>query len=118
MTATEKRLRKAMRDLGTYKPQFNHVIEICGRMMDQYDKLTADVEDGNVAMTEITEAGGTKKSATALIIEGLRKDILAYHKELGLTPGALKKMNDAALKVNTGGSFAEAIAQAMTGAGG
>lgn len=118
MTKTEKQLRKSMRELGTYKPQFDHVIEICAKMMDQFSSLSEKLDAGDIDLTEATECGGTKKSANALIIEGLRKDILAYHKELGLTPGALKKMNDAALSVKTNDSFVDAIARAMTEAGG
>ncbi|MBR2602233.1 MAG: P27 family phage terminase small subunit [Clostridia bacterium] len=117
LTATERKLRQAMKDLGTFKSQFSETIQICAEMMDQYRGLMDRLNGGELRLVETTESG-TKKSADALIIEGLRKDILAYQKELGLTPSALKKMNDTALQVKGGNSFADAIAQAMVGAGG
>lgn len=117
VTGTERKLRAAMKALGTYKEQFDRVIQICAGMMDQYADLMAKLDAGRLDLVECTDSG-TKKSANALIIEALRKDILAYHKELGLTPSALKKMNDAALQVKGGSSLADAIAQAMVGAGG
>ena len=116
VTATEKKLRKDMRDLGTYRPQFDRMIRICAGMMDQYRSMMERLEAGELRLVETTDSG-TKKSAEALIIEGLRKDILAYQKELGLTPGALKKMSEASLQLKGGGGFAGAIAQALAEAG-
>lgn len=116
MTKTEGKLIESMKTLGTYKDEFNETVHICAGMMDRYAELADRLDSGDIRLVEITDSG-TKKSAEALIMESLRKDILAYQKELGLTPGSLRKMNEAALSIK-GSSFADAIAQAMAGAGG
>lgn len=116
MTQTEEKLVDSMNRLGTFKDEFSDTIHICAGMMDRYEEMTSRLDAGEIRLVEFTDSG-TKKSADALIMEGLRKDILAYQKELGLTPGSLRKMNESAMTIK-GNNFADAIAQALVGAGG
>ena len=48
---------------------------------------------GALPMFDPTESGGTRKSAAVTTAEGLRRDILAYLKELGLTTMAVKRLD-------------------------
>ena len=92
-TRNENQIKKAMEALGVYKTEFDPMIKIMGQLKEQYDELTARFELLNY---ECSTSNG-KKSPLVSTIEALRKDILAYAAQLGLTPSGLKKINDAAL---------------------
>ena len=93
LTKTEKKLRKAMTSLHTWKPEFAEAVRICADLMDQYQRLNADIAAGVYRMFDTTETGGTRKSAAVTTAEGLRRDILAYMKELGLTTLSVKRLD-------------------------
>ena len=93
LTATEKRLRKAMQALKTWKPEFSDAVRICANLMDQYEDLNGKILSGEYQMFDVTESGGTRKSAAVTTAEGLRRDVLAYMKELGLTTLAVKRLD-------------------------
>lgn len=93
MTSTERRLRTAMRSLHIWKPEFMHAVKICADLMDQYELVNDMIKAGKYSRFELTENGGTRKSAAVTTTEGLRRDILAYLKELGLTTLAVKRLD-------------------------
>ena len=93
LTATEKRLRAAMKSLNTWKPEFADAVKICADLMDQYRRLNEQIVQGTFQMFDPTETGGTRKSAAVTTAESLRRDILAYMKELGLTTLAVKRLD-------------------------
>ena len=93
LTSTERRLREAMKSLHTWKPEFADAVKICADLMDQYRALNAAITAGTYQMFDETENGGTRKSAAVTTAEGLRRDILAYLKELGLTTMAVKRLD-------------------------
>ena len=93
LTSTEKRLRAAMKSLHTWKPEFGPAVKICADLMDQYRQLNKQILDGTYQMFDVTENGGTRKSAAVTMAEGLRRDILSYLKELGLTTLAVKRLD-------------------------
>ena len=93
LTKNEKKIRKCMTNLHTYKPEYDTAIKICADLMDQYELVNNMITSGVVSRFDITEAGGTKKSAAVTTAEALRKDILAYLKELGLTVMSVKKLD-------------------------
>jgi hypothetical protein len=93
LTATEKRLRDAMKSLKTWKPEFADAVRICADLMDRYKRLNEQIDQGTFQMFDTTENGGTRKSAAVTTAEGLRRDILAYLKELGLTTLAVKRLD-------------------------
>lgn len=82
-----------MRSLHTWKPEFAHAVKICAGLMDQYRVLNARIVSGELPMFDVTENGGTRKSAAVTTAEGLRRDILAYLKELGLTTMSVKRLD-------------------------
>jgi hypothetical protein len=93
LTKTERKLRKAMTSLHTWKPEFSEAVRICAGLMDQYQRLTDDLAAGVYPMFDATETGGTRKSAAVTTSEGLRRDILSYLKELGLTTMSVKRLD-------------------------
>ena len=93
MTSTERRLRQAMRSLHTWKPEFASAVKICADLMDQYELVNDMIKSGMVPRFDLTETGGTRKSAAVTTTEGLRRDILAYLKELGLTTLSVKRLD-------------------------
>lgn len=93
LTKTEKKLIEAMKSLHTWKPEFMTAVRICADLMEQYDVVNALIRTGEVQMFEDTEKGGTRKSAAVTTAETLRRDILAYLKELGLTTLAVKRLD-------------------------
>ena len=92
MSANEKRLKKYMTALGTWKDEYRITVEICAGLMDQYDVILSAWQATGMMPVEYTE-NGSKKSGIVTTLESLRKDILAYQKELGLTPMAIKRLD-------------------------
>ena len=73
-----------MKELGTYKKQYNQVIEIYADMMYQYNFLSRQfAEEGYEVMVD-TEKSGGKKSPILASLENLRKDIGTYSDRLML----------------------------------
>lgn len=93
MTKQAEELRQAMENLHTWKPEFQNAVEICADLMDQYRVLNAGIMSGTFRMFDETENGGTRKSAAVTTAEGLRRDILSYLKELGLTTMSVKRLD-------------------------
>ena len=93
ITETERRLIESMRSLKTWKPEFATAVRICADLMDQYDEINGMIVRGEVERFDTTENGGTRKSAAVTTAEGLRRDILQYLKELGLTTMSVKRLD-------------------------
>lgn len=79
----------AMKRLGTYKVEFEPLINVYCEMREQYELYMAQLKKADYKCDESTAAGGTKKSALVSTIETLRKDILLYSDRLYLNPKAL-----------------------------
>ena len=92
MTKNEQRLKRYMTKLGLWKPEYLITVEICAGLMDQYDAINAAWIKSGMNPLEYTDSG-SKKSGIVTTLESLRKDILAYQKELGLTPAAMKRID-------------------------
>lgn len=90
---TAKKLRKSMCSLKTWKPEFETAVRICADLMDQYDEVNGMIVRGDVPRFDVTETGGTRKSAAVTTAECLRRDILQYLKELGLTTMSVKRLD-------------------------
>lgn len=93
LTDTEKRLKRYMTKLGVWKPEYLVTVEICAGLMDQYDVILQAWIASGMKPVEYTDSGGTKKSGIVTTLETLRKDILAYQRELGLTPLSMKRLD-------------------------
>lgn len=100
--------KQSMVDLGIYKPEFDPVIKVYGEIIEQYNELTARFIASGLAFEEKT-ASGSKKAPIVTTLEALRKDILAYSSQLGLTPQGLLKADDGAFKKKKVGLLTAAL---------
>lgn len=100
--------RKGMKVLGVYKEEFEPVIRIYGQLRHQYDQLTERFEKSDFNYSEET-AQGSKKHPIVTTLESLRKDILSYASQLGLTPAGLKRINDESMKPKRTSSLGDTL---------
>ena len=75
---------KYMKELGTYKPQYNQIIEVYSDMVYQYNYLSREFERQGYEIILETEKSGGKKSPILASLENLRKDIGTYSDRLML----------------------------------
>lgn len=80
----KKRTIQYMKELGTYKVQYNQVIEVFADMLYQYNILSKKFEEMDFETIVKTERSGGKKSPILTTIENLRKDIGTYSDRLML----------------------------------
>ena len=92
----KKRIIKNMRAVDTYRPEFAGTIEELAQMLEDLDKAREefDASGGKVVIEHTNKNGSTNlaKNPLYLALEGMQTRILAYYKELGLTPMGLKKI--------------------------
>lgn len=85
-----------MKVLGTYKPQYMAAIERTAELYLELERLAKEYKkSGCITIVEHTnKAGATNlvKSPIRCAIEDVYSLLLAYERELGLTPAAMKKM--------------------------
>lgn len=77
---------RAMKELGTYKKEFDPLIEIYAELREQYAVLSGRFAAGGYPFEVSTADGGSKKAPIVATLESLRKDILAYTDRLCLNP--------------------------------
>ncbi|MBH0174722.1 P27 family phage terminase small subunit [Fictibacillus sp. 23RED33] len=105
ITPEERKIRKIMKqviqdmkDVGTYRSQFEATIRTYSEMRFQYDLMMKDFfKEGCKTTEEYTNNAGVtnvRKTATYLAIETIRKDMINHENTLGLTPAGLKRIND------------------------
>jgi len=87
--AIKSKTIKDMQKLGTYKPEYDAIVDIYCELREQYELYTKQLKSHEYKCDEFTAAGGTKKSALVSTIETLRKDILQYSDRLCLNPKAM-----------------------------
>lgn len=82
-----------MEKLGTYRAEYDPIIDIYCEMREQYERLTKEFkDDGYKGYSVDTSDGGKKKSPLIATLENLRKDIGTYSDKLGLNPKALESI--------------------------
>lgn len=78
-----------MKSMGTYRPEYDRLIDLYAEMWEQYFGLMRAYKTGKgYAYSSQTADGGDKKSSLSVTIEGLRRDILQYSDRLMLNPKA------------------------------
>ncbi|MGY3748083.1 P27 family phage terminase small subunit [Vagococcus salmoninarum] len=80
----KRRTIKYMKELGTYKLQYNQIIEVYADMIFQYNFLSREFERTGFEVAIETEKSGGKKSPILASLENLRKDIGTYSDRLML----------------------------------
>lgn len=88
-------VKKQMKALGTYRPEFDAIINDYCELTRQQAILTERFQEGGYQHAEGTTTGGSKKDPLLAALETYRKDILTYAMQLGLTPYGLKRINNA-----------------------
>lgn len=80
----KRRTINYMKELGTYKTQYNQVIDVFVDMLYQYNYLSREFERSGFEISIETEKSGGKKSPIFASLETLRKDIGTYSDKLML----------------------------------
>ncbi|MFA0816015.1 MAG: P27 family phage terminase small subunit [Anaerofustis sp.] len=106
--------KNSMVKLGVYKKEFDPIIKIYGQLMEQYEVLTDIFIESGFDYEEST-AQGTKKAPIVTTLEALRKDILSYASQLGLTPQGLLRTDDAAFRKQKRSAISDALKAASSG---
>lgn len=92
--AMENEVKRQMKKLGTYKLEYNKIIEIFSGMLFQYQEFERQFEESGYKITEeyTNKAGATndRKVPVYSAMESLRKDIAAYSDRLCLNPKSLE----------------------------
>lgn len=83
-----KRTIKDMKALGTYKKQYDRLIDMYAEMCEQYAILNEKFKNSKYSFEVDSAQGGSKKAPIVATLEALRKDILAYSDRLCLNPKA------------------------------
>lgn len=91
-------IKKAMIEVGSYKPQFENIINKLAQILEDMDSAREHFKKsgGDFVVEHTNKNGSTNmtKNPYYLVIEGLYSNILMYSRELGLTPAGLKKISD------------------------
>lgn len=84
---------KQMKELGTYRKEFDMIIDIFSGMLFQYQKLAQDYADMGYPVTDtyVNKAGAENERKVPILtaMEILRKDILSYSNQLIMNPKSL-----------------------------
>lgn len=97
MVKTKKQLKsivvKNMKTMGTYKKEFDQIIDIYAGMLYQYLFFEDELEGMGYRITEdyTNKAGATNQRKVPLLtaMESLRKDIISYSDRLTLNPKSI-----------------------------
>ena len=113
-TAWKNRIKKACTAAGTYRPQYDNVIEMLANIMAIRDSaMDSYISNGSIPVVEHTNKGGAtnivKNPALAVIMD-CDKQALAYWRDLGLTPMGMKRLGEKGTVKESEGGFAEVLA--------
>lgn len=94
--AIELEVKRKMKELGTYKKEYDQLIKIYAGMLHQYQEFEKQFEESGYQVTEeyTNKAGATNQRKVPIYtaMESLRKDIAAYSDRLCLNPKALENV--------------------------
>ena len=92
----KKKIVQDMKNIGTYKPEFEKVIDNLANIYEDMDTAREQFQKsgGNIVVKHTNKNGSTNlvKNPFFLAIEGLQNNILMYNRELGLTPAGYRKI--------------------------
>ena len=105
---TEEIIKNLMEMVGTYNESFDLTIGLLARMIDDYGQSLEDFKKsgGQIVIEHTNREGHTNliKNPYYQAIEGMRKDLIVYLRDLGLTPAGLKKINQQAFEAEVNDS--------------
>ena len=100
----KRRTISYMKELNTYKKQYNQFIDVYSDLLLQYYILTKQFEESGYEVMVQTEKSGGKKNPILTTLESLRKDIGTYSDRLMLNAKA-NKDSEINLKTNDNDPF-------------
>lgn len=93
-----EKLRRSCRAVGTYKPEFEPLIRRLAEYYTRRDQLQKMFEEsGSQPMIKQRRSGVMIKNPILDEKDRLMKSALDIERELGLTPAALRRVNEAAM---------------------
>lgn len=85
--AVKKATVEKMKRLGTYRNEFDDLIDVYAGLMEQYNRLLKKFEDGGCEIDIECGFGESRKTNPIIrVLETLRRDILSYSDKLMLNP--------------------------------
>lgn len=112
---------KRMTAVGTYRVEFMPTIERLAMLYVQCDKIEKQfaISGGSAVIAHTNKAGATNPTKNPFLTarDEVYTQLLSHERELGLTPSALKKMNESAMRSKKQSGFASALEQALNGVG-
>ncbi|WP_425539435.1 P27 family phage terminase small subunit [Microaceticoccus formicicus] len=91
-----KEVQKAMSELGTYKKEYNRMVDIYAGLLHQYQVFEDEFEKSGYKIEEeyTNKAGATNMRKVPLYgaMESIRKDIATYSDRLGLNPKSMESI--------------------------
>ena len=99
-----RKIKAACKKAGTYQPPFTYIIETLAQIMEDRDKVHEQyVQTGahpTIIHTNKAKEQNIVKNPMLVMEMDLNAQALAYWKEMGLTPGGLKRLNAEVVKDN------------------
>ena len=109
----KKKIRAACEAAGTYAPPYDHVIDTLAGIMETRDAAAEQYrKSGGSPVVAYTNKGGhtnLRKNPALVVLNECNQAALAYWRDLGLTPAGFKKLDGAAIKKTTTGSFEDLL---------
>lgn len=113
-TAWRNRIEKVSKEVGTYRPEFDDVIDTLASILEKRDAIDEQYKaEGSIPVLAYTNKGGATnptKNPLLILWADLNAQALTYWRDLGLTPAGLKKLNEKALEVKKKSVLGEALA--------
>lgn len=118
MERKKRTIIERMQKLGTYKPQYMEAINRTAKLYVQMDEIETEFKKsgGNVVVTHTNKAGAKNfvKNPLLQVRDEVYTQLIAHERELGLTPAALKRINEAAMAKEKKSTLGEAL-KALSG---
>ena len=115
----KKKIEDATKEIGTYKPSFDAVIDTLADILENRDSALKEFKDegSHTIVEHYNKAGNLYKEQNPILrlVNDLNRDALAYWRDLGLTPAGLKKINESALKKKKVESALEYALKSLSG---
>lgn len=110
------KIEERLREIGTFRPEFSETIKRTANLYILHEKIKKQFkkEGGEAVVEYTTKTGATNKVKNPYLsaMNDVAGQLLAHEKELGLTPAALKKINESSLnRTRKGSVLGEALKQ-------
>lgn len=117
--AWKRKIKKAAKDAGTYKPFFDSVIDTLAQIMEARDRaheqyLTTGAHPTIVHVNKAKEKNIAKNPILVMETE-LNTQALAYWRDLGLTPKGLRALTAESIEQQKGNGGLEKLLEKLGG---